>query len=98
MQKIKAVHPGLILFEDFLLPMGISQNRLGRDLKVSPRRINEIIHGKRSITADTALRLSAYFGNSASFWLGLQMDYDLDIAEDSIAQKIRSEVLQSAFA
>ena len=98
MKKIKAIHPGEILFEEFLKPMEISQNQLGRDLKVSPRRINEIIHGKRSITADTALRLSAYFGNSASFWLGLQMDYDLDIAEDSIAHKIRTEVLQSAFA
>ena len=77
--------------------MDISQNQLGRDLKVSPRRINEIIHGKRSITADTALRLSTYFGNSASFWLGLQMDYDLDVAEDNLAEKIRAEVLQPAF-
>lgn len=94
MKKIVAVHPGEILNEEFLQPMNISQNQLGRDLQVSPRRINEIVHGKRSITADTALRLSTYFGNSASFWLGLQMDYDLDIAEDTISKKIHKEVHQ----
>jgi len=98
MKKIVAVHPGKILNEEFLQPMNISQNQLGRDLQVSPRRINEIVHGKRSITADTALRLSTYFGNSASFWLGLQMDYDLDIAEDTIANKIYREVHQLAVA
>jgi len=92
MKKIRAVHPGEILYEEFLKPMNISQNQLGRNLGVSPRRINEIVNGKRSITADTALRLSVYFGNSASFWLGLQMDYDLDIAEDTLSQKIHSEV------
>ena len=78
MKKIAPVHPGEILHEEFLKPMKISQNQLGRALGVSPRRINEIVHGKRRITADTALRLSIFFGNSASFWLGLQMDYDLD--------------------
>ncbi len=98
MKKIPAIHPGEVLNEEFLKPMNISQNQLGRDLEVSPRRVNEIIHGKRSITADTALRLSAYFGNSASFWLGLQMDYDLDIAEDTIAPKIQKEVHQLAVA
>ena len=98
MKKMPAVHPGEILFEEFLKPMKISQNRLGRELSVSPRRINEIIHGKRSITADTALRLSTYFGNSSSFWLGLQMDYDLDIAEDTLSRKIHSEVHQLAVA
>lgn len=98
MKKISAVHPGEILFEEFLEPMSISQNQLGRELGVSPRRINEIVHGKRSITADTALRLSAFFGNSASFWLGLQMDYDLDIAEDTIAHRISKEVRQLAVA
>jgi len=98
MKKINAVHPGEVLFEEFLKPMEISQNQLGRDLNVSPRRINEIIHGKRSVTADTALRLSVYFGNSASFWMGLQMDYDLDIAEDNLSRKIRKEVRQPAFA
>jgi len=96
MKKIKPVHPGAILFEEFLKPMEISQNKLGRDLGVSPRRINEIIHGKRSVTADTALRLSVYFGNSASFWLGLQMDYDLEIAEDSISLQIHKEVKHMA--
>lgn len=94
MKRILAVHPGEILGEEFLKPMNISQNQLGRDLAVSPRRINEIIHGKRRITADTALRLSVYFGNSSSFWLGLQMDYDLDIAEDTISAKVRREVQQ----
>ena len=98
MKKIRAVHPGEILSDEFLEPMGISQNQLGRDLGVSPRRINEIIHAKRSVTADTALRLAAYFGNSPSFWLGLQMDYDLDVAEDSLASKILKEVHQRAVA
>ena len=98
MKKIAAVHPGEILDEEFLKPMKISQNQLGRDLGVSPRRINEIVHGKRRVTADTALRLSTYFGNSASFWLGLQMDYDLDIAEDSLSLRIREEVRQLAVA
>ena len=98
MKKISPVHPGEILFEEFLKPLNISQNKLGRDLNVSPRRINEIIHGKRSITADTALRLAVYFGNSSSFWLGLQMDYDLDIAEDVLSSKINKEVNQLAVA
>ena len=98
MKKIRPVHPGEILFEEFLKPLNISQNQLGRDLGVSPRRINEVIHGKRSITADTALRLSVYFSNSASFWLGLQMDYDLETAEDMAARQIRKEVKQFALA
>jgi addiction module HigA family antidote len=72
----------------------VSQNKLGSGLGVSPRRINEIIHGRRSITADTALRLARYFGNSASFWLGLQMDYDLDVAEDILSSRIKKEVQQ----
>jgi len=93
-KKIPPIHPGEILFEEFLKPMDISQNKLGRDLGVSPRRINEIIHGKRSITADTAIRLGVYFGNSPSFWLGLQMDYDLDVAEDTLSSKIKNEVQQ----
>ena len=96
MKKIEPVHPGEILNKEFLKPMNISQNKLGRDLGVSPRRINEIVHGKRSVTADTALRLSTYFGNSASFWLGLQMDYDLDMAEDILSPKIHKEVQQLA--
>ncbi len=98
MRKIPTIHPGEILLEEFIGPMNISQNQLGRDLGVSPRRINEIVHGKRSITANTALRLSAYFGNSASFWLGLQMDYDLDIAEDTLSKRIHKEVHQLAVA
>lgn len=98
MKKINPVHPGEILNDEFLKPMEISQNKLGRDLRVSPRRINEIVHGKRSVTADTALRLSVYFGNSASFWLGLQMDCDLDVAEDNLSQKIHNEVHQLAVA
>jgi addiction module HigA family antidote len=94
MSKIVPIHPGEVLHEEFLKPLGISQNKLGSDLGVSPRRINEIIHGKRSITADTALRLARYFGNSASFWLGLQMDYDLDVAEDIMSSRIKKEVQQ----
>lgn len=91
-QKLPPVHPGEILWKEFMKPLGISQNRLGRDLGVSPRRINEIVHGKRSITADTALRLSRYFGTSAEFWLGLQTDYDLDVARDELEEKIAREV------
>jgi addiction module HigA family antidote len=90
--KIPPIHPGEILLEEFLKPMEISQNQLGRSLGVSPRRINEIVHGKRSVTADTALRLSTFFGNSSSFWLGLQMDYDLDVVKDNSLEKIKKEV------
>jgi addiction module HigA family antidote len=91
-EKLAPVHPGEILLEEFLKPSGLSQNRLGRELGVSPRRINEIVHGKRSITADTALRLSRYFGTSPEFWLGLQADYDLDTASDRLAERIAREV------
>ena len=97
-KKIPPVHPGEILLEEFLKPMEISQNKLGRELGVSPRRVNEIVHGKRSVTADTALRLSIFFGNSASFWLGLQMDYDLDVAQDTSLDKIKKEVQNMAAA
>jgi len=89
MNKIPPVHPGEILQEEFLKPLGISQNQLGNDLGASPRRINEIVHGRRAVTADTALRLARYFGNSASFWLGLQMDCDLDVAEDLLSVRIK---------
>jgi len=95
-KKIPPLHPGEVLFEEFLKPMGISQNQLGRNLGVSARRINEIIHGKRSMTADTALRLSRYFGNSAQFWMGLQMDYDLDVETDRLSQRIKRDVKQLA--
>ena len=94
-EKIPPLHPGVVLYEEFLQPLKISQNRIARDLAVSPRRINEIIHGKRSVTADTALRFSIYFGNSAQFWMGLQMDYDLDMAEDQSLIKIKGEVTHS---
>lgn len=97
-KKLDPVHPGEVLLEEFMKPLNLSQNQLGRDLGVSPRRINEIIHGKRSITADSALRLSRYFGNSASFWLGLQMDYDLDIAKDTLSARIEREVHQMEHA
>ena len=98
MKKIPTIHPGDILQEEFLKPLNMSQNRLGTELGVSPRRINEIVHGKRAVTADTAMRLARFFGNSASFWLGLQMDYDLDIAEESLASRINKEVHQLAVA
>ena len=78
MAKLKNIHPGEILLEDFLNPMGISQNALARAINVPPRRINEIVLGKRGITADTALRLSRAFGTSEGFWMGLQADYDLE--------------------
>ena len=86
------LHPGEILFEEFLKPMGLSQNRLALDIRVPPRRINEIVHGKRRITADTALRLAKYFDMSPQFWLGLQMDYDLDTAEDKLSKRLDSEI------
>ncbi len=91
-EKMAPLHPGEVLLEEFMKPLGISQNRLGRALKVPPRRINEIVHGKRSITADTALRLSRFFGTSPEFWLGLQTDYDLDVARDRLADKINQDV------
>ena len=98
MKKIPPIHPGEILLEEFMRPFGLSQNQLGKELNVSPRRINEIVHGRRSVTADTALRLARFFGNSGSFWLGLQMDYDLDVAADDSAVHIRKEVHQMALA
>ena len=96
-EKIPPVHPGEILLEEFMKPMGVSQNELARALRVPPRRINEIVHGKRSITVDTALRLSRHFGTSVRFWLGLQDDYDLDVAEDSqVVERINREVTPRA--
>ena len=90
--KLAPVHPGEVLLEEFLKPMNVSQNRLSLDLGVSPRRINEIVLGKRRITADTALRFAKYFNMSPQFCLGLQMDYDLDLAEDAMAERISREV------
>ena len=91
-EKIKPIHPGEILLEEFLKPMGLSQNQIANDIGVPPRRINEIVHGKRRITADTALRLAHYFEMSPQFCLGLQMDYDLDIEEDKLSKSIVKEV------
>jgi len=80
MKKLDNIHPGEVLLEEFLIPMEISQNRLAREISVPPRRINEIVLGKRGVTADTALRLARYFGTTEKFWLGLQDDYDLEEA------------------
>ena len=91
-EKLMPVHPGEVLLEEFLKPMSLSQNRLALDIRVPARRINEIVHGKRRITPDTALRLARYFDMSPQFWLGLQMDYDLDVAEDELAARIDDEV------
>ena len=92
MKKMKPIHPGEILLEEFLIPMHLSQNRIATDIGVPPRRINEIVHGKRRITADTALRLAHYFKMSPQFWLGLQMDYDLDVEEDRLAGRLPEEI------
>ena len=90
--KNDPIHPGEILLKEFLEPMKLSQTRLAKDINVPPRRINEIVLGKRRITADTALRLAQYFKMSAEFWLGLQMDYDLDVESDKVGAKIKSEI------
>ena len=85
---LKNIHPGEVLLEEFLLPLNISQNRLARDIDVSPRRINEIVHGKRAITADTDLRFSKALGTSEGFWLGLQIDYDLEEKKNAIKNQL----------
>jgi addiction module HigA family antidote len=90
--KLNPVHPGEVLLGEFLKPMGLSQSRLALDIGVHPRRINEIVLEKRSVTADTALRLARYFGTSPQFWLGLQDDYDLDIATDLLGLKLERDV------
>src|SRR5512133_957476 len=92
-KKLAPIHPGEILQKEFLEPMGISQNKLAMALHVPARRINKIVLGKRGITADTALRLARYFRMSAQFWLGLQMDYELDVAEDAVEERIQHEVV-----
>jgi addiction module HigA family antidote len=96
MTKLENVHPGDVLQEDFLGPMSISQNRLARDIGVPPRRINEIVHGKRAVTADTAIRLARYFGTSEGFWMGLQADYDLEAARNRLGDRLRREVRSRA--
>ena len=90
--KLPLPHPGEILGEEFLKPLKITQYRLAKDISVPPRRINEIVHGKRAITADTALRFSRYFGNSAEFWLNLQSHYNLSKEKDKLAEILESEV------
>ena len=95
-KKLPPVHPGEILIEEFLAPMEISQYRLAKDISVPPRRINEIVHGNRSVTADTALRLSRYFGTSEKFWLNLQTGYDLEIEKDRLGDRLETEVLRHA--
>ena len=91
-KKMKPVHPGEILFEEFLKPMELSQNALARGLGVPPRRINEIVHCTRRVTADTALRLGRFFGTTPEFWLGLQMDHELDLASDRLKGRLAKEV------
>ncbi len=90
--KMPPIHPGEVLIEEFLKPMGISQYRLAKDISVPPRRINEIVHGKRAITADTALRLSQYFGTSERFWMNLQTRYDLEIEKDRLGDRLTKEI------
>ena len=90
--KIQPIHPGEILLEEFLKPMGISQYRLAKDIGVPARRINEIVHGKRAITADTALRLGRYFGMSPQFWIGLQTHYDLEVEMEKLTNRLEREV------
>ncbi len=94
--KLAPVHPGEILLEEFLVPMGISQYRLASDITVAPRRINEIVHGTRAITADTALRLARYFGTSERFRLNLQARYDLETEKDQLGKRLDREVLKRA--
>ena len=91
-KKLPPIHPGEILMEEFLKPMGISQYRLAKDISVPPRRINEIVHGKRAITPDTALRLSRYFGLSERFWINMQARYDLEIEKDRLQDRLVQEV------
>ena len=91
-EKLNPIHPGEVLLEECLKPMGLSQNQLALSIRVPARRINEIVHGKHRVTADTALRLARTFSMSPQFWLGLQMDYDLDVAKDEIGERLDREV------
>ena len=91
--KIPPIHPGEILLEEFLQPLNLSQYRLAKDISVPPRRINEIVHGKRAITADTALRLARYFETTDRFWINLQTRYDLEIEKDRLGEKLETEVI-----
>ena len=91
-RKLTPVHPGEVLLEEFLKPMGISQYKLAQDISVPPRRINEIVLGKRAVTADTALRLSRYLGTSERFWLNLQARHDLEMEKDRLGRRLTREV------
>ncbi len=91
-EKMAPIHPGEILQEDFLMPMGISQYRLSKDISVPPRRINEIVHGKRAVSDNTALRLSKYFGTSERFWLNIQAKFDLEVEKDKLGDRLENEV------
>lgn len=91
-RRLRPLHPGEVLLHDFLEPLGLTQYRLARGLSVPPRRINEIVHGKRAVTADTALRLARFFGTSERFWLNLQTAYDLDVERDRLATRLPREV------
>ncbi|MEI6136698.1 MAG: HigA family addiction module antitoxin [Chloroflexota bacterium] len=95
-KKLAPVHPGEVLLEEFLEPMGLSQYRVAQDTSVSPRRINEIVHGTRAISADTALRLARYFGTSERFGLNLQAQYDLDVERDRLGTRLEREVVRHA--
>lgn len=97
-KKLAPIHPGEILLEEFLEPMGITQYRLAKDVSVPPRRINEIVHGKRGVSADTALRLSRYFGTTERFWLNLQTRYDLEVEKDRLGDRLDSEIRKLATA
>lgn len=91
-QSLPPIHPGEVLLEEFLKPLGISQYQLAKDISVPARRINEIVHGKRAISADTALRLARYFSLSERFWLNLQARYDLEVEKDRLSQRLEAEV------
>jgi addiction module HigA family antidote len=96
--KLSPIHPGEVLMEEFLKPMELSQHRLALSIGVDARRINEIVLKKRRVTADTALRLSRFFGTTPQFWMGLQSDYDLDVAEDELGDRLETEVREYSFA
>lgn len=97
-KKLAPVHPGEVLLEELLKPLGLSQNRLALNIGVPPRRVNEIVLGKRRVTAETALRLARYFDTTPQFWLGLQADYDLDVAADELGERLEHEIRGHALA
>ena len=97
-EKIKPIHPGEVLVEEFLTPLGITQYRLAKDTHVAPRRINEIVKGMRAVTADTALRLARYFGTTATFWVNLQARYDLEVETERLGKKLEREIQPLAHA